>query len=68
MPEPSKRERILEVLIGRLERIQVSNGFSTDVGQTLYLGEAPMLGPDDRMTPWRSSSGASRRRGSKASA
>lgn len=47
MADPSKRERILAVLIGRLERIERLNGFATDVGLTLYVGELPTLGPDD---------------------
>ena len=46
MPDP-KRLRILTVLVGRLESIRASDGFFTDVGLNLYVGEAPMLGPDD---------------------
>ena len=41
------RMRILQAFIDRLEEISVDNGYATDAGQTLFLGERPMLGPDD---------------------
>ena len=41
------RIRILQAFIGRLKEISVDNGYATDVGETIVLGEQPMLGPDD---------------------
>ena len=47
MSDPSRRQQILEALKGRLETIQVANGFNTDGGLSVFLGELPALGPDD---------------------
>lgn len=43
----SRRLDILLAIVDRLELIQVANGFSTDAGATLFVNEAPALGPDD---------------------
>jgi len=43
----SRRQRILEVMKGRLETIQVVDGFQTDAGQHVLLGELPEFGPAD---------------------
>lgn len=42
-----KRQAILEALRDRLEAITTANGFRTNAGQTVCLGETPALGPDD---------------------
>lgn len=47
MSYTSKRESILAALRTRLERIAVVNGFNTDAGAMLVVGETPSLGPDD---------------------
>lgn len=44
----STREQILEVVLARLRAIAQVDGFSTNAGAAVYLGEAPALGPDDR--------------------
>jgi hypothetical protein len=41
------RQLILEALKGRVEAIQVVDGFATDAGLSVFLGERPRLGPDD---------------------
>jgi hypothetical protein len=46
----TKRQLILEALKGRVEAIQVVDGFATDAGLSVLLGERPMLGPDDPET------------------
>lgn len=43
----STRQQILEVVIARLERITRDNGYDTDAGAAVRLGEAPAFGPDD---------------------
>ena len=43
----SRRQEILAKFVERLERILVANGFQTDVGQLVFIGERPVLGPDD---------------------
>ena len=43
----SKREAILTALIARVSAIQVANGFATDAGAVVIVGETPELGPDD---------------------
>lgn len=43
----SRRQRILEVLSARVQRIERANGFQTDAGKQLFLGEGVELGPDD---------------------
>lgn len=46
-PEPSRRRRILEAYKTRLEEITGPNGFNTDAGRHVYVGEIPGLGSDD---------------------
>ena len=43
----SVRSVAIEKLEGRLEQIRKSNGYATDAGQLIFLGEQPVLGPDD---------------------
>ena len=43
----TKRRLILEGFKARLEAIQRADGFTTDAGATVFLNEAPALGPDD---------------------
>jgi hypothetical protein len=43
----TRRSLILQAFVTRLSAITVDNGFETDAGATIYLGEAPALGPDD---------------------
>jgi hypothetical protein len=43
----SKRQRILETLRARLQAIKIASGFQTDLGDHVYLGVLPRLGPDD---------------------
>lgn len=43
----SARQAALTELRDRLQRITAGNGFSTDAGQLVILGENPVLGPDD---------------------
>jgi hypothetical protein len=43
----SRRQRIIEALATRLELIQTDNGFNTDAGSMVFLGEDPTFGPDD---------------------
>ncbi len=43
----SRRRVIVQAALARLQRIQTVNGFATDAGAALYIGEAPELGQDD---------------------
>jgi len=43
----SRRQDILAAFVARLEGIQVATGYQTDVGQLVFIGERPVLGPDD---------------------
>lgn len=43
----SRRLRIIDALKARVEAIETVNGFNTNAGQRVYLGELPELGPDD---------------------
>lgn len=43
----SKRQRILEIVLQRLQAIRVEDDFQTDAGQQVFLGETPKLGPHD---------------------
>ena len=47
MPEPTLREAILKVFKTRLGEIQTANGFFTDAGLALQIGESHRIGPDD---------------------
>jgi len=46
----SRRYRALETLRTRLGAISVANGFRTDAGLLLFMGEDVELGPDDGMS------------------
>lgn len=41
------RQRILEAFMARIQQITVENGYETDAGSRVYLGETPELGEDD---------------------
>ncbi len=43
----SRRQQILEAVKGRLEAIHIADGFETDAGDLVELGEVLDLGPDD---------------------
>lgn len=43
----SRRQLILEAIRTRLEAIQIDDGFQTNAGSQLFMGEAPTLGEDD---------------------
>lgn len=43
----ARRQLILSTLIERVSVIRVANGYQTDAGATLFIGETPPLGPDD---------------------
>lgn len=47
MPEPSRRQQILELLLGRLQLIKVRRGFQTDAGKLVLLDEFPSFGESD---------------------
>jgi len=43
----TKRRLILEAIGARLAEISQANGYETDAGARIYIGEAPDLGEDD---------------------
>ena len=43
----SRRQDILAELLDRLEGILETSGYQTNIGQLVFLGERPTLGPDD---------------------
>jgi hypothetical protein len=43
----SLRADILKALLARAGAISKSNGFDTDAGLVVFMGETPQLGPDD---------------------
>ncbi len=43
----SVRQAILAEVISRLGTIAIANGYQTDAGLMLFVGELPLLGPDD---------------------
>jgi hypothetical protein len=45
--EPTRRQRILAAMLERVEQIRTENGFNTEVGWKVFLGETPILGPSD---------------------
>lgn len=45
--EPTTRELILSAFLVRVGEIRTANGFNTEVGWKVFLGETPVLGPDD---------------------
>lgn len=48
MPDrTSRRQRILTVIAERVAVVQQVNGYQTDAGAMVVLGETPQLGPDD---------------------
>lgn len=46
-PLASKRHLALDDLRNRLSYITVENGYNSDAGKNIFLGEAPTWGPDD---------------------
>lgn len=42
-----RRQLVLEEFKDRLARVTVANGFQSDAGETLFVGETPDLGEDD---------------------
>lgn len=47
VPQPSRREQIIDALIERAQVITQVDGFNTDAGKALVIGESRQLGPDD---------------------
>lgn len=47
MSEPTYRETVVSQFIARLQAITVVGGYSVDIGERLFVGEVPELGPDD---------------------
>lgn len=45
---PSKRAAILGAFEARLAVIRKQDGFRTDAGRQVFVGEVPQLGPDDQ--------------------
>jgi hypothetical protein len=43
----SVRQRIIEAFLTRVLAIATADGFDTDAGRTVFLGEAPQLGESD---------------------
>jgi fructose-specific component phosphotransferase system IIB-like protein len=43
----TRRQQILEALQARLQAVQTANGYQTDAGLAVILGELPQLGADD---------------------
>lgn len=43
----SKRQQLFEAVRTQLRTIKIVDGFDTDAGRTVYLGELVNLGPDD---------------------
>lgn len=43
----SVRQAVLTEILARLAAITVANGYQTDAGQEIFIGELPTLGPDD---------------------
>lgn len=42
-----RRQLVLEAMRARLQAIEVANGFNTDAGLLVFLGEVPQLGTSD---------------------
>lgn len=47
VPQASVREQVIEAMLGRAQAILIANGFNTDAGAKLIVGERRALGPDD---------------------
>lgn len=45
--QPSKRQAAIAELVRRLEFITKANGYNTDAGEHIFLGEAPAFGEGD---------------------
>lgn len=43
----SRRQRIIQAVASRLSNILPINGYNTNAGLNVFLGEDPTLGPDD---------------------
>jgi hypothetical protein len=43
----ARRREILDAVLARLEAILTADGFVTDAGANVHLGDAPPFGPDD---------------------
>lgn len=43
----SRRQQILAAFIARLQKILIADGYQTNAGQLVFIGERPTLGPDD---------------------
>jgi len=43
----SRRQKILAAFIARLQKILIADGYQTNAGQLVFIGERPTLGPDD---------------------
>ena len=43
----TKRRQILEAVRARLQAIKIASDYHTDAGDVVFLGETPVLGPDD---------------------
>lgn len=46
-PTPSTRDQLLAAVVARLRAIRRRAGFATDVGEAVFRGVLPILGPDD---------------------
>lgn len=47
MATASRRHQIINAMVERLQAISIRDGFNTDAGERIYVGEAPQLGADD---------------------
>lgn len=47
VPQASRREQIIAALVERAQAITRFDGFNTDAGKSLVVGESVALGPDD---------------------
>jgi len=45
--EPSRRQLILAALLERIGAIRKANGYNSEAGRQVFLGESPVLGQDD---------------------
>jgi len=43
----TRRQQILEALIARMQEIQIANGYATDAGLAVHIGDVPLFGADD---------------------
>lgn len=47
MPDAARREQVMDALVGRLETILVSGGYSTDAGKNVFRWRTTSLGPGE---------------------